>query len=101
MGDLKDLVGPEEADGVGPRLGAAPEGVDADLLLLPGPGNAVASIDRLPLVPGSTASRRSLAVPLGASAFWLWWVSTISMSKSSKVPATSSKARRNTAMPRE
>ena len=41
-------------------------------------------------------------MPLGASAFWLWWVSTISMSKSGRsTPLISSSTRRNTATPTE
>ena len=36
VGNLQHLVGTEEAHRVGPRLGAAPEGVYADLPLVPG-----------------------------------------------------------------
>ena len=48
------------------------------------------------------ASSSSFAEPLGASSFWLWWVSVISMSKSGlSTPETAWRARTNTAIPRE
>ena len=46
VGDLQRFVGTEEAHRVGPRLGAPPEGVYADLPLVPGPGNAVGGASR-------------------------------------------------------
>ena len=36
---------------------------------------------------------------VGASAFWLWWISTISLSQPARTPAYSCSIRRNTAMP--
>ena len=50
---------------------------------------------------GSTAASRALAVPLGASTFWLWWVSTISTSHPASASATSAVARRRAATPSE
>ena len=65
----------------------------------------------MPLLSGTTgyteAEKERLfalgsAVPLGASAFWLWWVSVISMSKSCpSTGAITRRARASTATPRE
>lgn len=102
MGDLKHLVHAEEADGVGTGLGTAPESVDADLF-----GGRLPQLPSRPYTGvyswlGSMASSSSFAVPLGASTFWLWWVSTISISKSGfSTSLICSSTRRNTATPTE
>ena len=68
MGDLQHLVRAKKADRMGPGLGAAPDGVDADLLLRPLAADTLAGVYSL---LGSMASSSIFAVPLGASTFWL------------------------------
>ena len=71
MADLDPLGVPDEHDGVVADDVPAPDGVDADLL--------AAGADALPPVD-EVISAAVMAVPLGASCFWLWWASMISTS---------------------
>ena len=87
VGELEALADAGEEDGVVADDVAAAQGEDADLLArcagrrCPRGRRRALRCERRARAPAATARPSASAVPLGASSFMRWWISTISGSK--------------------